>query len=130
MDIERFREACLALPRAVEEMPFGDDVLTLKVAGKCFAFVSLKGDDLDAYLKCEPEYALQLRAHYEAITPARSHLNRQHWNSVYLDRGLPSAVILQLLRHSYRRVVAGLSRSQRAQLPPLPWDEELDSPLL
>ena len=114
MDIERFREACLALPRAVEEMPFGDDVLTLKVAGKCFAFVSLRGDDLDAYLKCEPEYALQLRAHYEAITPARSHLNRQHWNSVYLDRGLPSAVILHLLRHSYRRVVAGLSRSQRS----------------
>ena len=68
MDIERFREACLALPRAVEEMPFGDDVLTLKVAGKCFAFVFLRGDDLDAYLKCEPEYAEQLRAHYEAIT--------------------------------------------------------------
>lgn len=131
MDIERFREACLALPQACEELPFGDDVLVFKVADKCFAFVFLRGEDLDAYLKCDAEYALQLRAHYDAITPARTHLNRKYWNSVYFERSsLSTPSILHLIRHSYRQVLSGLSRKRRAQLPELAWDEALDSPLL
>lgn len=34
MEISEVREYCLSLPFATEDMPFGDDIVTLRVGGK------------------------------------------------------------------------------------------------
>lgn len=38
MNIEELRNCCLAINKAVECTPFGDDVLVYKIMGKMFAF--------------------------------------------------------------------------------------------
>ena len=36
MNIEDVREYCLSLPNTTEDMPFGDDILCLRVDGRIF----------------------------------------------------------------------------------------------
>ena len=87
MDILEVHEYCLSLPFATEDMPFGDDVVTLRVGGKIFAMLNLV-DTTRVSLKCDPDYAEKLREHYEAIRPAW-HMNKRHWNDVGLAAAVP-----------------------------------------
>lgn len=119
MDISVIREYCLSLPLATEDMPFGDEVVTLRVCGRIFAMLNLT-DTSHVSLKCEPQYAEELRERYpSAICPAW-HMNKRHWNDVRPDYGLPSSLVYRLIRHSYNRVIAGLPRSMRDKLSFLP----------
>lgn len=107
---------CSAKPGAVEDYPFGDEVVVFKVAGKMFALVSLGPEPGTVSLKCDPDLAEDLRARYAAIT-AGYHLSKRHWNTVTLDGSVPGDELLELVDHSYDLVVAGLTRAQRAALP-------------
>ena len=89
MDIERFREECLRLPGSEESLPFGDDCLVFKVGGRIFALLPLSTDEPSASLKCDPDRAEELRARYDAVIPGY-HLNKRHWNTLYLERDLSS----------------------------------------
>ena len=57
MDAHELKAACLALPGAVDDFPFGDEVSVFKVAGKMFALSDLDADPLQLSSKCEPELA-------------------------------------------------------------------------
>lgn len=120
MDLETLRSYSLSLPHATEEMPFGDDILVCKVAGKIFIIIWLGEGEPSISLKCDTDYAEELRDRYEGIQPGY-HLNKRHWNSVYVDQ-LPDPLVTKLIRHSWNRVIAGLSRRRRTelQLEPLP----------
>ena len=61
MDLETFREYCLSKRQVEEGTPFGEDVLVFKVAGKIFALASLEAIPVRANLKCDPDWALELR---------------------------------------------------------------------
>lgn len=63
-------------------------------------------------LKCEPEYALQLRDRYPEITGAW-HMNKKHWNQLNLYGSLPDSLLFSLIRHSYNQVV----KKNRLKLP-------------
>ncbi|MDE7387557.1 MAG: MmcQ/YjbR family DNA-binding protein [Muribaculaceae bacterium] len=115
MNIEEIREYCLALPCTAEEMPFGDDVLVFKLFGKIFACISLADTDYLA-LKCDPEYAIELREHYPDIEPAY-HWNKRHWNQHRLSGSLSDELLHSLIRHSYSRIIAGLPRKTVSQFP-------------
>ena len=52
---------CSNLPGAVEDYPFGDDVAVFKIGGKMFALVMLTGEPGSVNLKCDPDWALELR---------------------------------------------------------------------
>ena len=112
MDRHEVKAACLALPGAAEEFPFGDEVSVFKVAGKMFALSDLDGDPLQLSIKCEPELAVQLRATYPAIGPGY-HLNKRHWNTVTLDGSLPDQMVTDMLGDSYDLVVASLPKARR-----------------
>jgi predicted DNA-binding protein (MmcQ/YjbR family) len=66
-------------------------------------------------LKCDPEYAIELRLQYAAVIPGY-HLNKRLWNTVHLDATIPDDEVIQLVIHSYEQVVAGLSKSVRQGL--------------
>ena len=67
-------------------------------------------------LKCNPDYAQELRAEYESIKPGY-HMHKQQWNSVYIHTGeLPVKLILELINHSYDMVVKGLPKKIRETL--------------
>lgn len=119
IDTEMFaddvREALLAKPYAVEETPFGPEVLVYKVGGKMFALLTVEDVPVRMNLKCDPERALDLRDRHEGIIPGY-HMNKKHWNTLVLDQTLPAGLIRELIDHSYGLVFAALPRKVRAGL--------------
>jgi len=112
MDRRELKAQCLALPGAVEEFPFGDEVSVFKVGGKMFAMCPLDGQPLQLSVKCEPDLAVHLRATYPAIVPGY-HLNKRHWNTITLDGSLSDQMVTDLLGDSYDLVVDSLPRARR-----------------
>lgn len=108
MNIESVREYCLSLPLVTEDMAFGPDNLLFRVCDKIFACMAIDGDDYLA-LKCDPDYATELRDRYPEIVPAW-HWNKKFWNQLSLSGELNDTLILSLIRHSYNRVVVKLPR--------------------
>ena len=112
MDQHELKAACLALPGAREEFPFGDEVSVFKVGGKMFAVCPLDRLPLQLSVKCEPELAVRLRAAHPAIVPGY-HLNKRHWNTITVDGSLPDQMVTDLLIDSYDLVVASLPKSRK-----------------
>jgi predicted DNA-binding protein (MmcQ/YjbR family) len=102
MDVESIREYCIAKADVTEGFPFGEGTLVFKVKGKIFALVNLDGD-LSINLKCEPSFALELRERYTSVIPGY-HMNKVHWNTVYIDGTVPDKEIFAWIDHSYERV--------------------------
>jgi predicted DNA-binding protein (MmcQ/YjbR family) len=115
MNVEVFREYCLAKRGATEGTPFGEDVLVFKVGGKMFALVALDEVPASANLKCDPDLALELRDQYEQIRPGY-HMNKKHWNTVEIDSGIPDAELRKMIDHSYELVVKSLPKAKRKRL--------------
>src|SRR5437773_10888965 len=115
MDLEEFREYCLAKGGVTEGTPFGKTVLVFKVAGKIFALAALDEIAATVNLKCDPDLALELRDRYEQVQPGY-HMNKRHWNTVEIDSGVPEAELRKMIEHSYDLVVRALSKAQRDQL--------------
>ncbi|MDP2174690.1 MAG: MmcQ/YjbR family DNA-binding protein [Bacteroidota bacterium] len=113
MDIETFRNYCLAKKGTSEECPFGPDTLVFKVMGKLFALCSLN-DFQSINLKCNPEKAIELREEYPQIQPGY-HMNKTHWNTVYIE-GLSSTLLKELIDHSHDLVKSGLTKQQKKEL--------------
>ena len=114
MHIEEFRDYCLAKPGVTEGFPFGEETLVLKVLDKVFALTGLSAD-FAIYLKCDPERAVELREQYPAIQPGY-HMNKKHWNTVYVDGSLSDKFLKELIDHSYEMVVKGLPKKVRDEL--------------
>jgi predicted DNA-binding protein (MmcQ/YjbR family) len=112
----RVMAECAGRPGAVEEYPFGDGAAVFKVGGKMFALVALGDPPGSVSLKCDPEFALELRHQYPAAVTAGYHLNKRHWNTVLLDGTVPGDEVIELIDHSYDLVVARLPRAERDRL--------------
>jgi predicted DNA-binding protein (MmcQ/YjbR family) len=110
------RRACLAMPGATEEFPFGPENSVFKVAGKIFAISPLgRARPLHISLKCEPGLAEQLRAGHPAITPGY-HLNKRHWNTIVLDGSLPDAMVRDMIEDSHDLILAALPKAKQRAL--------------
>ena len=115
MDVEYLRDYCLIKKAVTEEFPFDDTTLVFKVMGKMFALLPLAKDPLRINLKCDPERAEDLRETYESIEPG-FHMNKKHWNTLYLDGDVSDKNILELIDHSYSLVISKLSKKLRIEL--------------
>jgi len=119
MNIEQLHSYCLNKKGVSEGFPFDQDTLVLKVLGKMFLLTSLKSWETGnpaINLKCDPDYAQELRATYECIEPGY-HMSKIHWNTVKLFTGELSMVfILELVDHSYEMVIKSLPKKLRNEL--------------
>jgi len=129
------RAYLLALPGTREDFPFGADVAVMKVGGRMFATLSCGprlpaptpdddtgaatyGADNAVYrmnLKCDPHEAEMLRDLFPAVLPGY-HMNKRHWNTVYLDGSIPRGEIERMIDNSHALVVAGLALRVRRAL--------------
>jgi len=100
MDQHELQAACLALPGAVEDFPFGDEVSVFKVGGKMFAASHLDAKPLQLSVKCDPDLAVQLRAAHPAIAPGY-HLNKRHWLTVTCGGEATDELVRELVAGSY-----------------------------
>lgn len=113
MNVESLREYCLSLPLATEDFPFDETTIVFRVVGKIFAMLDLERPDVVS-LKCNPDYALQLREEHPEISGAW-HMNKKYWNQVNLSGHLEDEFVQGLVRHSYAEVVKKLTRKERAE---------------
>ena len=115
MNIEQIREYCLSLPSATEDFPFDETTLVFRIMGHIFAMTDLETNEW-LTLKCEPEYAQELRAQYAEIEGAW-HMNKKYWNQVNYQSLMDDELIKRLIRHSYQQVVKKLPKAVRTQTP-------------
>lgn len=95
MTRDQILDLCSDLPGAVEDYPFGEDVAVFKVGGMMFALVLVTGDPGNVTVKCDPEWALELRARYEAVRPDY-HTNTRRWNTIELDETVEDAELREI----------------------------------
>ena len=100
MNIEELREYALSLKNVFESFPFGDNTLVFKVDNKIFLLASLTSEVLQFNVKCDPEYALELREQYSGILPGY-HMNKKHWNTIIADGSLTAIQLRGFIRDSY-----------------------------
>uniref|UniRef100_UPI00404B52A0 MmcQ/YjbR family DNA-binding protein n=1 Tax=Gelidibacter sp. TaxID=2018083 RepID=UPI00404B52A0 len=119
MNIEQVRDYCLNKKEVSEHFPFDNDTLVFKVLGKMFLLVSLKKmEEGNGFLnlKCDTDYAQELRATYDSIQPGY-HMHKQQWNSVHIQTGeLSLSLIKELINHSYDMVVKSMPKKMRDTL--------------
>ncbi len=117
MDIEEYREYCIAKTGVSEAFPFDEKVLVFKVMGKMFALCDVNGF-VSINLKCDPELAIALREEYEGVTGGY-HMSKKHWNSVEMDGSIDAHLIKKWIDHSYDLVVEGLTKKLKEELKEL-----------
>ncbi|MCL2695029.1 MAG: MmcQ/YjbR family DNA-binding protein [Clostridiales bacterium] len=98
---------CLTFPDAYEDYPFaemtGDDSWTAmrhNANKKTFAFINVLQDRLAVNLKCDPFEADFLRQAFRDVI-AGYHMNKTHWNTVYIGGDVPEDVLKQMIAGSY-----------------------------
>lgn len=112
MNIETLRDYCLSKSHVAETFPFGEDTLVFKVMDKIFLLTGL--DEADRFnVKCEPEKAISLREQYEEVRPGY-HMNKTHWNTVFMNGRLSDMQLKEMIDHSYELVVKSLPKSKQA----------------
>ncbi|NMM50576.1 MmcQ/YjbR family DNA-binding protein [Marinigracilibium pacificum] len=102
MNVEEFRDYCLSLPDTSEDMPFDDKVLAFRVHGKIFVLSDIFEFN-SINLKCDPEWAVELRERHSFIRPGY-HMNKKHWNTIDLTEECGDDFLKELIGHSYECV--------------------------
>ena len=114
MNIEELRDYCLQKHGVTEGFPFGEDTLVFKIGGKVFILASL--DDGNRFnAKCDPELAVELREQHDEVKPGY-HMNKTHWNTVYMDGSLSVKQLHEMIDHSYNLVFNSLPKKIQEEL--------------
>ena len=104
MEIDEIREYALSLPESEEYFPFGEDNLVLKTKGKIFIILDLVALPSTMNYKASPDDIIEQRDQYpDAIFPG-FHMNKKHWNTLHLNKQVPSKTIQNLVLTSYNLV--------------------------
>jgi len=117
MNIEELRDYCLQKPGATEGFPFGEETLVFKIAEKIFLLVGLTNANR-FNVKCDPELAIDLRERHPEVIPGY-HMNKNLWNTVYMDGTLTRHKLTQMIDHSYQQVIKSLPKKLQAEIAEL-----------
>ncbi len=108
MTKNEYLEFCGTIAAAVSDTPFENDaesvVIRHRGTRKWFAVVMELNGKTIVNLKCEPDEADFLRSAYEGVTPAY-HMNKTHWNTVFLDSDVPEDEIIRMTMTSFKLTV-------------------------
>lgn len=110
----------LGKPGTTLRTPFDPEIPVLFVASRMFALFSHLHGRPYVNLKADPEESHLLRLQYPGVIIPGYHMNKRHWNTVFLDGGLPEDEIRHLMDASYGLVRGKLSRAEKAALAAAP----------
>lgn len=86
------------------------------IKGKMFV---LEGGDKEGKpivsVKLDPEFGDFLRQQYSDIVPGY-YLNKEHWNSLYLEGNVPDDILRDMLDKSYNLVLASMSKKLQKEI--------------
>ena len=102
MNFGAFYDFCQNLCGEEASTPFDTYTIVFKKKGKIFALAN-SNDCQFANLTCDPIKSINLREHYHGIKPGY-HMNKKHWNSVYINEDVEDVLFYELIEHSYALV--------------------------
>lgn len=115
MNLNDLKSYCLNKTGAKINFPFDENFLTFIVGEKIFLLTDINSKDLRINLKCNPAISEFLREEYSGIIPGY-HMNKKHWNTVYINSDVPQEKIYELIDHSYTLVFNKLTKKQKEYL--------------
>ncbi|GAA0722588.1 MmcQ/YjbR family DNA-binding protein [Clostridium malenominatum] len=105
-------EYCLSKKAAEKDFKVEWNATRYLIGGKMFL---MQGGDKNkkaiATMKCEPTFGQLLREKYEHIIPGY-YMNKEHWNSVYLEGDVSDDILKQMIDMSYELVLNSLSKKK------------------
>jgi predicted DNA-binding protein (MmcQ/YjbR family) len=116
MDIETYRNHCIAKKGVTESLPFPSlpNVLVFKVADKMFTATDITTFE-SISMQCETALIDELREKHAAITKHK-YFSERHWNLVFMDNTIPDTLIFEWIDNSYNLAVAKLTKKKKTEL--------------
>jgi len=115
-------EYLLSKPGAVKDFKPEWEWFRYLVGGKMFAATCQPGPQYKGYdnrellqLKCEPMLAELLRNEYVDVVPG-FYMDKNNWNSIFLDGDVPDEVLKDLCDRSYSLVFAKLTKKVKEEI--------------
>lgn len=109
-------EYCLSKKGAQKDFKVEWDATRYLIGGKMFA---MQGGDKNKKaiitLKCDPLFGQLLRGEHQHIIPGY-YMNKEHWNSVYLDGDVPDDILQQMIDMSYQLVLNSFSKKKQEEI--------------
>lgn len=107
---------CLAKKGVEKDYKSEWEATRYMIKGKMFA---MQGNHKDGKpiitMKLEPTFGEFLRKQYKDIIPGY-YMNKEHWNSVYLDGAVPEDVLEDMLNKSYLIILNSFSKKIQSEL--------------
>ncbi|MCL2224243.1 MAG: MmcQ/YjbR family DNA-binding protein [Defluviitaleaceae bacterium] len=93
---------CLTHTAVYEDYPFDETYAIVRHSTnkKIFGMIGELNGRLQITLKCDPLNADFLRGAFADVIPGY-HMNKQHWNTVFIGGDVPMEEIYDMIRHSY-----------------------------
>ncbi len=109
-------EYCLSKKGVKKEYKLEWDATRYMIKDKMFV---LQGGDKEGKpiitVKLEPTHGEFLRQQFKDIIPGY-YMNKEHWNSLYLEGDVPDDVLRDMLDKSYNLVLASLSKKLQKEI--------------
>ncbi len=118
MNLEEIRIYCLNKKGVTEDFPFDQETLVFKVLGKMFLLTNINEADISVNLKCDPDWAIELREQYSSVFPGY-HMNKKLWNTVQFSGEFSKEDFLKMIDHSYDEVVKKMPKKTQQLLKEL-----------
>ena len=116
MDMEKVREYFLSKPGTSEQKPFNIPVPVFKVGSKMYGLINCHEPSRPSInLKYYKEDIEGLRSVHKEVQPGY-HMNKSHWNTVYLDGSLKEDKIKELIDISYELVFKSLKKDEQKKV--------------
>lgn len=115
---------CLTYPAAYEDYPFDETTTLIRHCGnkKMFALIDHLNGKLHVTTKAD-----FLRGVFESVTPGY-HMNKQHWNTVYVGGDVPKDELYDMIGHSYDLIKPKQQRKRKKTVAGNDENEILYSP--
>ena len=116
MRYEWLDKYCISLKGAEKDFKLEWNATRYMIRGKMFA---MQGGDKEGNpiitVKLEPMFGELLRSQYKDIVPGY-YMNKEHWNSLYLEGNVPDEVLKDMLGRSYGIVLASFSQKVQKEI--------------
>ena len=107
---------CIAQTGATKDFKSEWDATRYLIGGKMFAMCCGDRDGKPIItLKLEPDFGTLLRQQYKHIVPGY-YMNKDHWNSLYLEGNVPDDVLQTMIQESYQLIFKSLSKKIQKEI--------------
>ena len=109
---EEALQYALSFAETYQDAPFRDQnwqLIRVKKSKKAFLWTYERNGYMNLNVKVDPEWRDYWRDAFESVVPGW-HQNREHWNTIILDGGVPDDAVREMIAESYRLVTDSPSK--------------------